>query len=284
MGKESVDLGRGDGPAEALPCKDRFAFSQAMRRSRPVDREDAIAQLCRGRRVLDLGCVRHDASCSVSDPLWLHRRIRDVAARVLGVDYLAGEVEKLRAQGYDMICGDVTRPLPITEVFDVVVAGDLVEHLGNLEAFFANCHRLLADGGILLISTPNPFFAGEFHYVAWKRSFLVNPEHTCWIDPLLLARLAGRWGFEMAWARYCSRSWRLPDLLCDSAGHEYDILLSRWNHDSAPRKVLRKAISMAGRALYPLFCFLTGAGTALVRHSDYLACLRKTAPGGPPAA
>jgi len=204
---------------------ERFAFAQEMRRAPAVDREKTIVELCRGKSVLDLGCVRHDASFCVSDPLWLHRLIRGAASRTVGVDYLAAEVEKLHAKGFEVVCGDVTKTLPISENFDVIVAGDLIEHLGNFEAFFANCARLLKADGRLLISTPNPFFSGQFHYVAWKRNFLVNPEHTCWIDPLCLSRLAGRCGFTTEWSRYCARSWRLPDLLCETSGHEYDILL-----------------------------------------------------------
>ena len=34
----------------------------------------------------------------------------------------------------------------------------------------------------------NPFYREQYFYVAFKNSLIVNPEHTCWIDPLTFPR------------------------------------------------------------------------------------------------
>lgn len=254
---------------------DRFQLARMLKSSPPVGKEQFIEQCCRGKSVLDLGCIRHSAEFAATDPNWLHRRIHRVAARVVGVDYLPAEVEKLRNSEFHIICADVTRPLPLQEQFDVIVAGDLIEHLDNFQGFFGNCTRLLKPGGSLIITTPNPFFAGQFHFVALKRYFLINPEHTCWIDPQALSQLAARFGFAIAEAHYLRRSWQLPHLISESESNQYDILTGRWTNRSFHAKVLRRLVPVFFWLVYWPYKMLSGASTRLVAYSDYLAVLKK---------
>ena len=45
--------------------------------------------------------------------------------------------------------------------FKAIIAFDIVEHLGNCEAFFTQVHRVLNDSGYLIFSTPNPESLGS---------------------------------------------------------------------------------------------------------------------------
>ena len=254
---------------------DRFELSHLLFTSPPVDKITFIQDACRDKEVLDLGCIRHNAEFATKDPRWIHQKIKDVAKTVIGIDYLEKEVEKLKKLGYDIRSGDVTKPLPLTVQFDVIIAGDLIEHLTNFEGFFENCKRLLKNGGVLIISTPNPFFSDEFHYVAYKRNFLINPEHTCWIDPQALSQLALRFGFQITETHYLINPWRLGGLMCESRGFEYDILNDRWKNNSLPTKILRFVTSVVFGAFYIPFKTLVLTNTKLVRYSDYIAILKQ---------
>jgi len=44
------------------------------------------------------------------------------------------------------------------EVFDVVVATAVIEHLSQPRRFVLGCHWLLRRGGLMVITTPDPFF------------------------------------------------------------------------------------------------------------------------------
>src|SRR5688572_12613630 len=123
----------------------------------PVSRLELVRELCRGKDVLDLGCVQHDAE-QANNPAWLHQAVVDVAASVVGVDYSAANVERLRQRGYRVITADVTKPLPIEESFDLIVVGNLIEHLSNFEGLFLNIARHLRPGGRVAISSANPFY------------------------------------------------------------------------------------------------------------------------------
>jgi len=253
----------------------KFDLADMIKRTRPVNKESFISDRCKGKTVLDLGCIRHSAEWALKDTNWLHKRIKAVAKKVVGVDYLPEEIAKINSHGYDVIFGDVTKPLAITEKFDVIVAGDLLEHLANFEGFFSNCKMLLKPEGILIITTPNPFFWGEFHYVSFKKNFVVNPEHTCWIDPQCLLQLSKRFGFGIKEMAYIKDYWPVERWMCETRHHSYDIINGKWSNDTAGFKNKMKVYRRIFWLYFFLYKVITGTNSILCRYSDYLAVLKK---------
>jgi len=114
------------------------------------DRANLIAALVGGPglRVLDLGCR--------TGALTQHYAEHN---SVVGVDVdrsaLEAAVERL---GIETIWADVEEELPVPEgSFDVVVAGELLEHLADPRAAVANARRALKPGGRFVGSVPNAF-------------------------------------------------------------------------------------------------------------------------------
>lgn len=125
-------------------------------RADPVERRlPYLTAQVAGRRVLDVGVVEHRAESRASEQ-WLHRHLVDAARSCRGVDILADDVAALRAEGFDVVCHDLTES-PLDDTFDVIVVGEVIEHLGNPEALLANCRRMLLPGGRLILTTPNPY-------------------------------------------------------------------------------------------------------------------------------
>lgn len=246
-----------------------------IKAAKPVDKESFIMERCAGKNVLDLGCVRHSADFALNDPAWLHKKIKSVAGRVIGVDYLSDEVKKLNSSGYEIITANVTKPLPVKEEFDVIVAGDLIEHLTNFEGFFENCRTLLKAGGLLIITTPNPFYSDEYDFVTFKKRYLINPEHTCWIDPQALSQLAMRFDFEIDELHFIKNTWKLKDMICESKDNEFDILNGRWGNDSFSRKAKRKILGIIFNFFHAPYKALFLKNSLLVKYGDYLAVLKK---------
>jgi malonyl-CoA O-methyltransferase len=105
----------------------------------------------RGRDVLDLGCGtgRH--------ALWL----ATAGAHVDAVDFSEGMLaEARRKSGAEAIRfhrHDLHRPLPFAnESFDVTVSGLVLEHLRELDPFFAEIRRVLRPDGRAVISAMHP--------------------------------------------------------------------------------------------------------------------------------
>lgn len=73
--------------------------------------------------------------------------------RHIGVDRTRSALDVARRNGVVVVQGDVTAlPLPAAGI-DVVVAGEIFEHVTDLPAAVAECARVLAPGGTLVCDT-----------------------------------------------------------------------------------------------------------------------------------
>ena len=90
--------------------------------------------------------------------------------------------------------------------FDVVTAGDLIEHLANLDGFFTCVKNHLHLNGKFVISTPNPWCWKYFLYHLFMgRLARINKEHVSWFCLETLCLLGNRYGFKHVKHGYCSR-------------------------------------------------------------------------------
>jgi SAM-dependent methyltransferase len=112
-----------------------------------------------GKRIVDLGLSRG---------LLLERFRRYSGAQLGGIEIDPAEIERARARGLEplqhfvnVFDGNVmTARLPYEDdSADVVLAGEILEHVVDTEGFLREIHRTLAPGGALVLSTPNIFWA-----------------------------------------------------------------------------------------------------------------------------
>jgi SAM-dependent methyltransferase len=166
--------------------------------SRPLikDRGRFLAVRVKSRDVLDIGCVNHSAETSSRED-WLHATLAQHAHSCLGIDILENDIKALAAKGYAVQVWDVTKePLPLT--FDVIVCGELIEHISNPGGLFGNCKVMLRPGGCLYISTPNPWYINYLLKTVFSRRPIVeNVDHVAWYEPCVLTELASRYGFRL---------------------------------------------------------------------------------------
>lgn len=178
--------------------------------ARPVDRLRYLADACAGRRVLDLGAMDETAyRAKQGKGQWLHAALAAQAREVVGVDSSA----LLPAEGLRTAGNAVIRPGDVMQLerwldaqpdllpgFDVVVAGELIEHLPNPLAFLESlrANRHLA-GARLLLSTPN---ATALHntLIGLGNRESTHVDHLCILSFKTLSTLCLRAGL---------RSWRI---------------------------------------------------------------------------
>jgi len=146
-----------------------------------VDRFAYLCDLARGRRVVHVGFV--DAGCQLLNQqsgAWLHEHLADVAGELVGIDLDQAGVDDARRRGYEAYavdCRDVdaVRALDLEPV-DLVVAGEVIEHLDDPGAFLDGLHALVAPDGLLVVTTPNA--SGLVNAAALLGNYEVNhPDH-----------------------------------------------------------------------------------------------------------
>ncbi|MDQ1493114.1 MAG: hypothetical protein QOJ23_5628 [Actinomycetota bacterium] len=118
-------------------------------------------ELCAGRYVLDLGAYDETAvELKQGTGDWLHGAIASVAGRVVGIDSspLLPEDGVRTGKRSVIVRGDICQlgSVAVDEQPDVIVAGELIEHLPNALAFLGDLtHDPRFRGSLLVLTTPN---------------------------------------------------------------------------------------------------------------------------------
>jgi len=126
---------------------------------RPVNRLSYIASLCNRKRVLDIGCYDETAIDSKKETIyWLHGLISEKAESVIGIDssdLIKNEIKtsdnsKIIKLDLNDIDSNFVKKYPI----DIIVAGELIEHIENVQTFIKSLTSLYS-GCKLVLTTPN---------------------------------------------------------------------------------------------------------------------------------
>lgn len=167
------------------------------------ERFDAVKPFLRASSLLDIGCASR-----YGRPDWLHGLLAQEVTDLVGIDINEGTVAKLQAAGYDVRLADA-RDFDLQRQFDVVFAGELIEHLDDVRGFLTSVRRHLAPGGRLVLTTPNAFYVGNFVYRFGGRA-RVHPEHTCWYCEDTLRRVLTTNGFASVAMHFIGHASQTP--------------------------------------------------------------------------
>lgn len=104
------------------------------------------------------------------------KRIKALGWTVRGIDLDRQAIEYAKAQHLDVMEGDLSVFDGEQELFDVVTANHVVEHVHDPVAFLQSCWRLLKPGGMLRIESPNFNSTGSMEFgESWRG--LEPPRH-----------------------------------------------------------------------------------------------------------
>lgn len=172
------------------------------------DRFAAIEPYVRGKAVLDVGCVdaRPDGRRKYKST-GLHIFLNERARELMGVDCDSEGIQSMKEDGYNCAYADA-ETMNLERKFDCIVAGEVIEHLSNPGFFLENMRRHLADGGFLILTTPNAFGIVNFYRILTKNAVKVHGGHTCWYDQVTITQLLLRHCFSVKEAFFSNkRKW-----------------------------------------------------------------------------
>ncbi len=153
-------------------------------------RFDQVRHFFVDKNVLDIGCV-----VGFKKPDWMHGNINKVAKSVQGIDIDKEKIDLIKAEGYNVRYED-GQNFDLGETYDLVHAGELIEHLDNFRGFFDSVKKHMRPDSRLLLTTPNALRVGNFVY-SMTGGLKVNDEHTCWFCKTTMATLLERNGLEI---------------------------------------------------------------------------------------
>ena len=196
-----------------------------------VDRRVFLPELARGRRVLHLGCVdEHVTALRHGTGDLLHQELAAVATQLVGVDISSAglrEIEALVPGSY--LHGDVERldELDLPDEVDLVIAAELIEHLGAPALFLDGlCRYLRRTGATAVITTPNAYSWRHVATVAARRPEDVHEDHRLLYSLATLERSLRAAGLELR--RVMVHSWRSSPSLRGRVASLIDRAILRW--------------------------------------------------------
>jgi hypothetical protein len=204
-----------------------------------VTREDVLLQRCAGKSVLHLGFLGEtnrplqERLEHVQSGHSLDARLRRAARRVVGVDLNEEAISYLRSHGVDDVyAGNVEEldrsDVPRTPPFDIIIAGDIIEHLSNPGLMLQGIKNFVTADGEIIVTTPNAF--GLPNYLRFlKGSFREGPDHVQSYSALTLSHLLQRYGWEIS-ALYCCYESRAREL-----NNPVAFYLGRWLLQRIPK-------------------------------------------------
>lgn len=163
-----------------------------------VDRVSHIQDLCKDKKVLHLGATDAPETIdAVKNNRLLHLKIKEVSSSLVGLDINAEMIKWLsQNQQIDNIrYGNIefTEDYP-QEDFDIVVAGEIFEHLSNQGKALDAIKATITPTTKLIITVPNAYSLKGFIRAVTKEE-LIHPDHTLHHSPYTLKSLLKRHGF-----------------------------------------------------------------------------------------
>jgi 2-polyprenyl-6-hydroxyphenyl methylase/3-demethylubiquinone-9 3-methyltransferase len=154
-----------------------------------TERERASRQL----RVLDVGCGEGSFAAAL---------MRD-GAEVVALDVAEEPVRRARARhpGLEVWLAQPEAPLPLEDSsFDVVWAGETIEHVADTSGWLSELRRVLRSGGVVLLSTPEHGPLSRLWLGLSRRAFEGHfdprSDHLRFYTRRVLVDLLGDFGFE----------------------------------------------------------------------------------------
>lgn len=126
---------------------------------------------------------------------WPHKLLRDRALDVYGIDIVYDEqvIPENDRSRYQIAAAE---DFSLEKKFDVIFAGDLIEHLVNPGLFLDNAKKHLKPGGRLIMTTPNTFNLFVMAGKLTRPEPPINPDHTFYFNRKTMATLLQKCGWS----------------------------------------------------------------------------------------
>lgn len=162
-----------------------------------MDKEIAILNHCRGKKVIDIGCVE-----KLSDFLpekmrqTLHYRLRQEIPDLLGFDLEEVGVAALNELGCDchVSFAEDFEKLNLG-LFNAVILGDIIEHVPDPCMLLFSLRDILTEKGVIICTTPNAMnYLNSVFLILRKR--ITRHQYVAWYCRITLENLFRHAGFQ----------------------------------------------------------------------------------------
>ncbi|MFN0277740.1 MAG: class I SAM-dependent methyltransferase [Pyrinomonadaceae bacterium] len=170
-----------------------------------VQRVEFVKSLCAGKKVLHLGCANYPyTKDSIENEMLLHFDLEKKAGELYGFDYDQEGLDILAEAGSkNLYRADLEKldEVPLDETFDVIVAGETIEHLNNVGLFLEGIKRFMNAETRLVLTTVNAYCGMRFFLYGLRgkkgEQEPVHPDHVAYYSYSTLSVLLKRYSLTV---------------------------------------------------------------------------------------
>lgn len=170
-----------------------------------IQRVDFIKEACRGKKVLHLGCTNYPyTDDAIANNMLLHFELEKIASELYGFDFDKAGLDIIeRAGAKNVFEADLEQlqNVVLDETFDVIIGGEMIEHLSNPGLFLSGIKRFMRPDTQLVITTINAYCAMRFLIYGLRgkggKNEPVHPDHVSYYSYTTLKLMLERHGFKM---------------------------------------------------------------------------------------
>jgi 2-polyprenyl-3-methyl-5-hydroxy-6-metoxy-1,4-benzoquinol methylase len=170
-----------------------------------VQRVELIKRISTGKKVLHLGCTNWPYTKeAIDNNMLLHFDLAKIARELYGFDYDKQGLDILESLGTgNLYRADLEKldDVPLDETFDVIIAGEMIEHLNNPGQFLHGIQRFMNAETELVITTVNAYSALRFMIYGLRGKGGINepvhPDHAYYFSYKTLNLIISRAGLSV---------------------------------------------------------------------------------------
>lgn len=165
-----------------------------------VQRVEFIKKISAGKKVLHLGCTNFPyTNDSIENGMLLHFDLEKTAKELYGFDFDQEGIDILSSHGTkNLFQADLEKleKVELDETFDVIIAGEMIEHLNNPGLFLQGIQRFMNAETNLVITTINAYCAFRFLIYGLRgkggENEPVHPDHVYYFSYKTLSLIINR--------------------------------------------------------------------------------------------
>lgn len=156
------------------------------------DRNGYLGKCIENKTLLHVGCSDFPITQQrINEKNLLHQKLEELARSITGIDLSEEGINILIKHGFKNVFRMDAENLELCNKFDVIVAGDVMEHLNNPGLFLQGAIPLLNPGGEIIIGVPSALTLNNIKpwFFGWEQ---VHVDHTFYFSPKTLSALCAR--------------------------------------------------------------------------------------------
>jgi 2-polyprenyl-3-methyl-5-hydroxy-6-metoxy-1,4-benzoquinol methylase len=177
------------------------------------DKNNYLCQLAMDKDILHVGCTDSPLTVDrIAKGMLLHSKLEKITKSIIGIDISEEAISIMKSHGIHSVQTMNAENILLEQKFDLIVAGDVIEHLSNPGLFLQQVPRLLRPEGTLVISVPSAFSLISSLWLWISGHEHVHPDHCYYFSPKTLTSLCNRYGLVPTSLVYLNVNWKSSKL------------------------------------------------------------------------